>query len=166
VCKIIYSITKTVVATILVVAIGLIACIYFIDGYSVYIVKSDSMKPVFSSGDLVVIGKAGLPFVGDIAPGRIVTFQRNGELVTHRIMSIEGDTVRTMGDAEEDIDPWSVSRFADIKGCYMFHVPCVGLVSAFLKTRLGWFVCVILPALCLIGFLIRDIVREARQCFT
>ena len=165
-CKIIYSIVKTVVATILISAIGLIAGVYFIDDYSVYIVKSDSMKPVFSSGDLVVIGKAGLPFVSDIAPGRIVTFERNSELVTHRIVSIEGDIVRTRGDAEEDIDPWSVSRFADIKGCYIFHVPYVGLVSAFLKTRLGWFVGVILPALCLIGFLIRDIISEARQCFT
>jgi signal peptidase I len=150
----------------LVVAVGLIAYIYFSDDYSVYIVKSDSMRPVFSSGDLVVIGKAGLPFVSDIAPRRIVSFQHNGELVTHRIVSIEGDTVRTKGDSQEDIDPWPVSRFADIKGCYMFHIPYVGLVSAFLKTRLGWFVSVILPALCLIGFLIRDIVREARQCFT
>ena len=154
------------VAIILLATVGLIVCIYFIDDYSVYIVKSDSMKPVFSSGDLVVIGQAGLPFVSDIAPGRIVSFQRNGELVTHRIVSIEGDNVRTRGDAEEDIDPWPVSRFADIKGCYMFHVPYVGLVSAFLKTRLGWFVGVILPALCLIGFIIRDIVREARRCFT
>jgi signal peptidase len=164
--KIIYSIIKAVIAIMLVTVVGLIACIYFIDDYSVYIVKSDSMKPVFSSGDLVVIGQAGLPFVSDIAPGRIVSFQRNGELVTHRIVSIEGDTVRTMGDAEEDIDPWPVSRFADIKGCYMFHIPCVGLVSGFLKTRLGWFVCVILPALCLIGFIIKDIIKEARQCFT
>jgi signal peptidase len=150
----------------LIAALGLTAYIYFSDDYSVYIVKSDSMRPVFSSGDLVVIGKAGLPFVSDIAPGRIVSFQRNGELVTHRVVSIEGDTVRTRGDAQEDIDPWPVSRFFDIKGCYIFHIPYVGLVSAFLKTRLGWFVCVILPALCLIGLLIRDIVREARQCFT
>jgi signal peptidase len=154
------------VTILLVAAVGLITYIYISDDYSVYIVKSDSMRPVFTSGDLVVIGKSGLPFVSDIAPGRIVSFQRNGELVTHRIVSIEGDTVSTKGDAQEDIDPWPVSRFLDIKGCYILHIPYVGLVSGFLKTRLGWFICVILPALCLIGFLIRDIVKEARQCFT
>jgi signal peptidase len=165
VIKIIYRIIKAVVTIILVATIGMLACIFFLDGYSVYIVKSDSMRPVFKSGDIVVIGSPGLPFVKDIAPGRVVSFERNHELVTHRIVSIEGDTVYTKGDAQENNDPWSVSRFFDIKGCYLFHIPYAGLASAFIKTRLGWFVCVILPALGLIGFIIKDIVKEARRCF-
>ena len=161
-CRII----KAVTAIVIIAIFGLLACIYFLEGYSAYIVKSDSMKPVFKSGDIVFIGSPGMPFVQDISPDRIVTFERNNELVTHRIVSIEGDTVYTKGDAQEEIDPWSVSRFFDIKGCYIFHIPYVGLVSGFLKTRLGWFVGVILPALVLIGFIIKDIVKEVRQCYT
>jgi signal peptidase len=149
----------------LVIIVAAIAYIYFADDYSVYIVKSDSMKPVFASGDLLVIGKPGAPLVPDIIPGQIVSFQRNGEFVTHRIVSIDGNTVRTKGDVMEDIDPWTVSSFADIQGCYLFRIPYIGLVSVFLKTKVGWFVCVILPALCLIAFLVKDIVKEVRQRF-
>jgi signal peptidase len=163
--KNIYRVIKAAVVIVLAAAIGLLACIYFLDGYSVFIVKSDSMKPVFKSGDIVVIGNPGLPFVKDIAPGRIISFERNSEIVTHRVVSIEGDSISTRGDAQDNIDPWQVSRFFDVRGCYMFHVPYIGLVSAFIKTRLGWFVSVILPSLCLIGFIIKDIVKEARRCF-
>ncbi len=161
-CRII----KAVMTIVLVATVGLLACIFFMDGYSTYIVKSDSMKPVFKSGDMVVIGSPGLPFVKDISPDRIVSFERNNEMVTHRIVSIEGDTVYTKGDAQENVDPWSVSRFFDIKGCYIFHIPYIGLASTFLKTRLGWLVCVILPALGLVSFIIKDIVKEVRHCFT
>jgi signal peptidase len=163
--KISYTIFKTILTITLVITVAVIAYIYFADDYSVYIVKSDSMKPVFASGDLLVTGKPGAPFVPDIVPDQIVSFQHNGELVTHRIVSIDGDTVRTKGDAQEDIDPWTVSGLADIQGCYLFRIPYIGLVSVFLKTKVGWFVCVILPALCLVAFLIKDIVKEVRQRF-
>jgi signal peptidase len=163
VLKISYAIIKTVVTVLLIIIVAVIAYIYFADEYSVYIVKSDSMKPVFASGDLLVIGKPGAPLVPDIVPDQIVSFLHNGEFVTHRIVSIDGDAVRTKGDAMEDIDPWRVSSFADIQGCYLFRIPYIGLVSVFLKTKVGWFACVILPALCLIAFLIKDIVKEVRQ---
>jgi len=161
-CRII----KAAVTLALIVIVGMLACIFFLDGYSAYVVKSDSMKPVFKSGDMVVIGSPGLPFVKDISADRIVSFERNGEMVTHRILSVDGDTVYTKGDAQESADPWSISRFFDIKGCYIFHIPYVGLASNFLKTKLGWFVCVILPTLCLVSFIIKDIVKEVRQCYT
>jgi signal peptidase len=162
----VYKFFKAVIALALVVILGLIAFIYFSDAYSVYIVKSDSMKPVFASGDLVVTGRPGSFLAGDVAPGKIITFERNGELVTHRIVSLEGDTIRTRGDAQEDIDSAPVSRFFDVKGCYICHIPYLGRLSVFLKTRLGWFLCVIIPALGLVAFLIRDIIKEARQCMT
>lgn len=161
-CRII----KAVVTMVLIAIVGMLACIFFMDGYSAYVVKSDSMKPVFKSGDMVVIGSPGLPFAKDISADRIVSFERNGEMVTHRIVSTDGDTVYTKGDAQESADPWSISRFFDIKGCYIFHIPYIGLASNFLKTKPGWFICVILPALCLVGFIIKDIVKEVRQCYT
>jgi signal peptidase len=161
--RISYNIIKAVVTIALVLTVAVIAYIYIVDDYSVYIVKSDSMKPVFASGDLLVIGEPGAPLVPDIATGQIVSFQRNSEFVTHRIVAIDGNIVHTKGDAMEDIDPWTVSSLADIQGCYLFRIPYIGLVSVFLKTKVGWFVCVILPALCLVAFLIKDIVKEVRQ---
>lgn len=152
---------KVITISILVAAVGIMAFIYLLDDYSAYVVRSDSMQPTISSGDMVFTGRPNRPLAGEVAPGKIITFQRHDGLVTHRVESIEGDTVYTKGDALEDTDPWSISRFFDIKGCYMFHIPYVGLVSSFVKTRTGWFACIILPAILLVGFIARDIAKEA-----
>ncbi len=157
---------KVIIISILVAVVGIMACIYFLDDYSAYIVKSNSMQPTVKSGDMVFTGRPGRPLVGDIVPGSIITFQRDNEMVTHRVEAIEGDTVYTRGDALEETDPWTVSRFFGVEGCYMFHIPYVGMISSYIKTKTGWFVCVILPAMCLVGLIVREIVKEARQCFS
>jgi signal peptidase I len=156
---------KWIIISILVVFVGMMACVYFLDDYSAYIVKSNSMQPTIKSGDMVFTGRPGRPLVGDIVPGGIITFQRHDETVTHRVEAIEGDIIYTRGDALEETDPWTVSRFFDVKGCYLFHIPYVGLISSYLKTRTGWFLCVILPAMCLLGLIVREIIREARRSF-
>jgi len=156
-------IIKALAVIILIAIVGALAGIYFLDDYNAYIVKSDSMQPMIKSGDMVIIGSPDSFLSGDIAPGEIITFEHNKNLVTHRIVSMEGDTIYTKGDGQEEADPWSVSRFFDVKGSYIFHIPYIGLVSNFIKTKTGWFLCVILPAACLLGFIIKDIVKEVRQ---
>lgn len=154
---------KALAVLILIAIVGALAGLYFLDDYNAYVVKSDSMQPTIKSGDMVIIGSPGSLFTESLAPGEIITFERNKNLVTHRILSIEGDTIYTKGDGQEEADPWSVSRFFDVKGSYIFHIPYIGLVSNFIKTKTGWFLCVILPAACLLGFIIKDIVKEVRQ---
>jgi signal peptidase len=154
---------KALAVLVLVAIVGALASIYFLDDYDAYVVMSDSMQPTIKSGDMVIIGSPGNLFTGDIAPGEIISFEHNGNLITHRIVSIEGDTIYTKGDGQEEADPWTVSRFFDIKGSYIFHIPYIGLVSNFIKTKMGWLLCVILPATCLLGFIIKDIVKEVRQ---
>ena len=154
---------KALAVLILIAIVGALAGIYFLDDYNAYVVKSDSMQPTIKSGDMVIIGSPGSLFTESLAPGEIITFERNKNLVTHRIVSMEGDTIYTKGDGQEEADPWSVSRFFDVKGSYIFHIPYIGLVSNFIKTKTGWFLCVILPAACLLGFIIKDIVKEVRQ---
>jgi len=161
----IYRIIKTMAVIIMIAIVGLLLSIFLLDDYSAYTVKSDSMQPTFSSGDMVVVGSPDSWLSADIAPGEVISFEYNNNLVTHRVASIEGDKIYTKGDGQEEIDPWTVSRFFDVKGSYIFHVPYVGLVSTFIKTKLGWFICVILPAVCLLAFIIKDIVKEVRQRF-
>ena len=154
---------KALLVLILIAIVGGLACIYFLDEYDAYVVMSDSMQPTIKSGDMVIIGSPGSLFTGDIAPGEIISFERNKNLVTHRIVSIEGDTIYTKGDGMEEADSWPVSRFFDVKGSYIFHIPYIGFLSNFIKTKMGWLLCVILPAACLLGFIIKDIVKEVRQ---
>ena len=154
---------KALAVLILIAIVGALAGLFFLDDYDAYVVMSDSMQPTIKSGDMVIIGSPGSLFTESLAPGEIITFERNKNLVTHRIVSMEGDTIYTKGDGQEEADPWSVSRFFDVKGSYIFHIPYIGLVSNFIKTKTGWFLCVILPAACLLGFIIKDIVKEVRQ---
>lgn len=154
---------RALVVLVLVAVIGALMAIYLLDDYDAYVVRSDSMQPAISSGDMVVVGIPGSFLTGDIAPGEIITFERNGKLVTHRIVSVEGDAIRTKGDGQEEADPWTVSRFFDVKRSYIFHVPYIGLVANFIKTKTGWLLCVILPAVCLLGFIVKDIVKEMRK---
>jgi signal peptidase len=158
-----YRVGKIASVIILFIIVGTLFGIYLLDDYSMYVVMSDSMKPTFSSGDTVVVASPDSFLSGDIAQGRIITFSHNDNLVTHRVVSIEGDRIHTRGDGQEENDPWTVSRAFDVKGSYLFHVPYIGLVSNFIRTKTGWLVTVIVPTLVLLMFIIVEIVKEVRQ---
>ena len=145
----------------LLISVGVMGFCYFSEDYDTYIVLSDSMQPTINSGDLVLIGSPNHPFVDEIKPETIVTYRHNEGLVTHRVVSITGDALVTKGDAMEGPDPWPVSRFYDVKGSYITHVPYVGKLGAFIKTKMGWFITIILPALFLLVLIFKEIIKEA-----
>lgn len=128
--------------------------------YGMYLVSSESMKPAINMGDGVVTGPLGGPFNGEVKPGTVITYERGTELVTHRVLSIDGGTLIAKGDAVEDPDPWPVG-VSDVAGVYLFKVPYMGYLANFIGTKVGWFLVIIVPAMLLVALLIRDIVREA-----
>lgn len=135
--------------------------IYFSPDYDMYVVRSESMVPAINMGDMIIIGPVAGPLNGEIKPGTIVTYERGNDIVTHRVISIVGTNILiTKGDAAEDpdVNPVTVSQ---IKGVYLFKVPYLGYLSSFIRTKVGWFVCIILPAMLLVALIIREIVREA-----
>jgi len=78
------------------------------------------------------------------------------------VLSVDGSTLLTKGDAVEDADPWPVS-LSDIRGIYLLKIPYIGYVSNFIRTKLGWLVVVIIPAAVLVAFLIRDMRKKLRD---
>ena len=124
--------------------------------YEAQVVRSESMKPTLNMGDVVIIG----PVKDPIRPGMIISYQRNEELVIHRVIEVEGRYLETKGDAVEDPDPWQVSTI-DVQGVFVFKVPYLGFLSSFVRTSLGWSVLVILPAVLLIGYFVRDMFRRS-----
>ncbi len=117
------------------------------------------MKPTINMGDMVITGPINGPLGGEVRPGSIVTYQRGAELVTHRVLSIDGDTLVTKGDAVEDPDARPVN-LSDVRGVYLFKIPYIGYVSDFARTKFGWFLLIIIPATALVALLIRDIFKE------
>ncbi len=143
-----------------VLAVVLLALIFLLPGYDLRVVRSDSMTPAFRSGDIVVTGPAGSFPAGEIMPGTIVTYNLAGEMITHRVISIDNDTLVTKGDANEEPDPRPVAM-SQVEGTYLFRIPYAGRLSAFVHTKAGWFLLIMLPTCLLIGLIVKEIVKEA-----
>lgn len=152
------KIASRIVMAILGLLLAGLAFLYFSPGHNLYMVRSESMRPTIDMGDVIITG----PLSSKAAPevGTIITYEYKSELVTHRVFSIDGQTLKTKGDAVEDPDPWTVN-LTDVRGVYLFKIPCVGYVTSFIRTRLGWFLTIIIPAALLVGWLAKDIVKEA-----
>ncbi len=154
---------KTLRRLVLVVpclALAGLAFLYFAPDYNLYLVRSESMEPAIDMGDLIITGPVDGPLSRELAPGTVITFEQSDELVTHRILSIDGATIITQGDAVEDPDPWTVNM-ASVHGVYMFKIPYVGYLTNFVQTKNGWFLTILLPAAVLVLWLAKDIVKEA-----
>jgi signal peptidase len=80
-------------------------------------------------------------------------------LIIHRVIEVKDGNIQTKGDANESADPWLVS-ISDVKGVFQFKVPYLGFLSSFVRTSVGWGVLVILPAVLLIGYFVRDIFKR------
>jgi signal peptidase I len=155
--KKIFTWTVTSIAGIAVLMLGLI---YVLPGYDLYFVRSDSMKPVFSAGDLIITAVPGSFPAGKVEPGSIVTIQMDKETITHRVVSIKGTALTTKGDANEGNDARNV-ELSQVVGTYLFKVPGVGYAANFLRTKNGWFLGIVLPTFILLVLIGKDILKEA-----
>lgn len=109
-------------------------------GYGLADVLSGSMEPTFSKGALLVVKQTDGLAVGDV-----VVYQAQGELIVHRIIEMDGDTVVTQGDANDAADPPFDRR--EIKGVVIAHVPFLGTVAEIIKTPAASAVVIILAVL-------------------
>ncbi|MBQ3571609.1 MAG: signal peptidase I [Clostridia bacterium] len=99
-------------------------------GVGVGMVMSGSMEPRISKGDLIVVKQQDSYKLYDI-----VVFQQNGILVVHEIISIDGNTVITKGDANPSQDP--PMDVKNIKGKVVSHARGLGKVVWWIKSPLG-----------------------------
>lgn len=125
-------------------------------GNRALIVRSGSMEPAISVGDVVIV-RPGEYQVGDAiaynVPGR------ENMIVTHRIVEVKQGEYVTKGDANPEADGWVVAE-KDIIGQELFTVPWVGTILAFAKSRVGFLSLVVAPALVIALSEIRVIWRE------
>ena len=68
-------------------------------GYTVFEVSTGSMAKTLEVYDVILV-----KITKDVNENDIVTFKQDGELVTHRIMEINGDKIITKGDANNTED--------------------------------------------------------------
>ena len=68
-------------------------------GFRMYRIGSGSMKPYLNINDYILVRESDEYKVNDV-----ITYQINGEYVTHRIVSISDDLIITKGDANNTSD--------------------------------------------------------------
>lgn len=130
------------------------------------IVMSDSMYPVFQTGDMLIC-KTTDP--ASLKEGDIIVYyvessdpEKDYSVVAHRIKEVGSEDGKlvfiTQGDANETEDPSKVSE-DDILGIYDTHIKGLGRVAMFMQTTQGLIICVVLPIILLVGI---DLVRRRR----
>lgn len=149
-----------VIVLFIVMVIGFFLSIHLLPGHDMYVVSSESMEPSISMGDIIVTKELDEESIGHLAPGDIITFEHGKNTVTHRLLSINGDTLTTKGDAAEESDPWSIT-LSEVKDVYLFRIPLVGYIPQLAKEKIGWFLMIVFPAVVLVGLLVKDIIKEA-----
>ena len=95
-------------ALAVVAVVALIAWVLYIKLIFFTVVVSDSMNPTIEKGDLVLMQKIYVkPEIGDIITFKVPDVELP---VTHRIISISGNEMRTRGDANPNEDSWRITR--------------------------------------------------------
>ncbi|MDZ7611784.1 MAG: signal peptidase I [Candidatus Moranbacteria bacterium] len=111
--------------------------------YSFKIVRSDSMKPAFEAGSVVVVWSKSDYSLGDII---VYNFKgEEGELVAHRIVDRKEEGFLTQGDASSVVDENLVKQ-EDVLGEVVYSIPGAGKAVNFAKTPLGFGIIVIAVA--------------------
>lgn len=121
-------------------------------GYTPLVVKSDSMAPTFSAGDLIFIKKCD---TSTLKEGDIICFHtiidNEYALNTHRIQKIDtvGDarSYTTLGDNNNGIADTHIISDGDIVGKYVGDLPKAGKVMDFLSSSMGFLIVIVLPML-------------------
>ena len=120
-------------------------------GYVPLTVESDSMKPTFKKGDLIISKE--IDDINSLKKGDVITFWTliEGKKVknTHRIAEVLNDNGSvgfiTRGDANNVDDTYTVYA-GDIIGQWKgAKIGGFGKVMDFLRTKTGFFICILLP---------------------
>jgi signal peptidase len=127
-------VSLTLVGLLLIGVVATVAVLWS-EGYRVYVVHTGSMVPTYDPGDVVIDRPAG----GSYHPGEVITFRHDistTDVVTHRILSVGPDGIRTKGDANASPDAWTIP-FSFVRGREVTHVKDLGYVLVFLEQPSG-----------------------------
>ena len=139
-------------------------------GMRTYIVLFDSMSATdFNAGDLVLVKKVDPTTLqeGDIIAYQSQNSENYGATVTHKIrqrtVNANGEpgfiTYGTTTGTDDEI----VVTYPFVQGKYQFAIPNLGSFFVFLKTPLGYVICILIPFLLLIFYQALNCVKIFRQ---
>lgn len=119
-------------------------------GYKTFTVVSGSMEPTINIDDVIIVKTVDKK---DIQINDIITFNIDGEIITHRVMDykvIQDEVIyTTKGDSNEVTDIQLVN-YRNIEGKYLFKIPKVGKLLSLMKNKYIFSLIFILLIICYI----------------
>lgn len=173
--KVLFKLINVFIALVLVIAaIGVALLAFPIFGNQALIVRSGSMTPTIDVGSVVVVRDMGTSKPGDVIAFRS---EKNSEtIITHRVVEVIEErppvlrasgserrtAYKTQGDANEEVDGWTVKE-SQVIGKTFLVVPYIGKLLMFARSEFGLAVLTIVPAAFVILLEIFSILREIRK---
>lgn len=128
-------------------------------GIKQYVIVSESMKPVLSINDIVIVKKID---TNELKVGDIISFKDGNSIVTHRINEVVIDNNEksfiTKGDNNNTVDSDIISTNL-IEGKVISIIPKLGKISLILQNKL---VLVILIIICVI-WVLKDLFKTKKR---
>ena len=109
---------------------------FYMLGYKAYIVNTNSMEPTIKTGDIIIIKKVNSQSLNQ---GDVITFNQDGEVITHRITKINLDEIDgqyiTKGD-NNNIEDTFKTKYENIIGKEILVIPYLGKVLQALDNQI------------------------------
>ncbi len=135
-------------------------------GHQMYFIRTGSMSPALVEGDVIISKKydgGELSFGED---GDVITYygeigSSKNELITHRVISVDGDKVITQGDANNVAD--SPITKNDIEAVMVYKTVVIDKIYKVISSTWGFWLCVFLPISLLLVAEIVSLVKDIRK---
>ena len=134
-------------------------------GHQMYFIRSGSMSPYLEVGDVIISKKydGGELVAGE--NGDVVTYYGdvNGrtELITHRVIEVDGDTVVTKGDYNTSADS-PISK-SEIEAVMTYKTVIIDDIYGVISTTWGFWLLIFTPIALLIVSEIISLVKEIKK---
>ena len=150
---------------LLVMALALAFLLPAAFGLQRYVITGGSMEGTYDLGSVVF--EESVP-VADLEVGDVITYVPPADsgidtLVTHRIITIDGTTFRTQGDANPDPDPWTFELTAATQSRVTSSLPYVGYLFIALGDRSTRIVLIGVPAAIIALASLVELLRALRR---
>ena len=131
-------------------------------GYQMYFIRTGSMEPYLEPGDVIISKKYDGRELVSGENGDVVTYRgsigNRAELITHRVIEVDGDEIITQGDANNVAD--SPITKNEIEAVMVYKTVVIDKIYKVISTTWGFWLLIFMPIAILI---ISEIVSLAKE---